>query len=420
VNVSLATGLGSGGDAEGDTLATIENVTGSNFDDTLEGNSLNNVLAGGLNGSGGDTVSYANATAGVTVSLALTRAQNTVGAGKDTLTGFENLAGSAYDDKLTGSAGNNVLNGLDGNDTLLGGSGNDTLLGGSGNDILDGGIGADTMFGGTGNDTYIVDNLGDAVNETGGDGIDLVKSSASFDLSGSAVVGEVENLMLTGTAAINGTGNVLDNIIEGNRAANILDGGDGVDTISYANATGAVKVDLSITVAQATGSAGGNDTLLNFENLTGSKYADTLTGDANGNVINGLAGNDTIKGGDGNDVLIGGIGKDTLTGGADADTFVFQALTDSGKTTTTRDLITDFAVGEDYIDLSAIDAISGGADDAFTFVGVSAFTGVAGQLAVSYASGQTIVSGDINGDRIADFQIALTGTLALTADDFIL
>jgi Ca2+-binding RTX toxin-like protein len=180
-----------------------------------------------------------------------------------------------------------------------------------------------------------------------------------------------------------------------------------------------VKVDLSITTVQATGSAGGNDTLLNFENLTGSKYADTLTGDGNGNVIEGLAGNDAINGGDGNDVLIGGLGRDTLTGGADADTFVFQALTDSGKTTTTRDLITDFAVGEDYIDLSAIDAVTGGVDDGFV-LGGGAFTGVAGELTVSYATGQTIISGDINGDRVADFQIALAGTLALTADDFIL
>ena len=79
VNVSLMTGLGSGGDAEGDTLSTIENLTGSNLDDTLEGSAANNVLAGGANGVAGDTVSYANAGAGVTVSLALATAQNTLG-----------------------------------------------------------------------------------------------------------------------------------------------------------------------------------------------------------------------------------------------------------------------------------------------------------------------------------------------------
>jgi Ca2+-binding RTX toxin-like protein len=94
------TGLGSGGDAEGDTLVKIENLTGSNFDDSLEGNAGNNVLAGGTNGPAGDTVSYEHATAGVTVNLAATSAQNTVGAGLDTLTGFENITGSAFNDTL--------------------------------------------------------------------------------------------------------------------------------------------------------------------------------------------------------------------------------------------------------------------------------------------------------------------------------
>ena len=117
VNVSLMTGLGSGGDAEGDILSTIENLTGSNFDDTLEGNGGNNVLAGGL---GIDTMSYERAAADVTVSLAITKAQNTIGAGSDTLTGFENLTGSAFNDKLTGSTlGNNILHGGAGNDTSM-------------------------------------------------------------------------------------------------------------------------------------------------------------------------------------------------------------------------------------------------------------------------------------------------------------
>ena len=93
----LSAGTGIGGDAEGDRLSNIENLTGSNFDDTLEGNAGNNLLVGGL---GIDTVSYANATSGangqgVTVNLALTSAQNTIRAGTDTLSGFENLTGSS-------------------------------------------------------------------------------------------------------------------------------------------------------------------------------------------------------------------------------------------------------------------------------------------------------------------------------------
>ena len=138
VNVSLMTGLGSGGDAEGDTLATIENLTGSNLDDILEGNGGNNVLAGGMNGVAGDTVSYANALAGVSVNLATTSAQNTGGAGTDTLSGFENLTGSAFNDTLTGNSGANVLSGLAGNDTLNGGGNNDTFVfkDGYGNDTV--------------------------------------------------------------------------------------------------------------------------------------------------------------------------------------------------------------------------------------------------------------------------------------------
>src|SRR6185503_4030864 len=102
---------------------------GSAANDTLEGDGGNNVLNGG---AGIDTLSYEHATAGVTVNLALTVAQNTSGAGTDTLSSFENLTGSAFNDVLTGSTAANVLTGGAGNDTLNGGVGNDTLEGGSG------------------------------------------------------------------------------------------------------------------------------------------------------------------------------------------------------------------------------------------------------------------------------------------------
>ena len=166
VAVSLMTGIGSGGDAEGDQLLHIENLTGSNFDDTLEGTAGNNRLVGGL---GVDTVSYAHASSGtngqgVTVNLSVTKAQKTVTAGTDTLSGFENLIGSQFNDTLTGTSGNNVLTGL------------------AGNDQLNGGAGADHMYGGTGNDTYTIDNVGDVANETDGDGTDTVRSSISFSL----------------------------------------------------------------------------------------------------------------------------------------------------------------------------------------------------------------------------------------------
>jgi Ca2+-binding RTX toxin-like protein len=134
VNVSLMTGIGSGGDADGDTLFNFENLTGSGFNDTLEGNSGNNVLDGG---AGIDTISYEHATSGVTVNLGTTSAQANGGAGLDRLNGFENITGSSLNDSLTGTSGAN---------TIIGGGGADTIKGGGGADILTGGQGADSFI----------------------------------------------------------------------------------------------------------------------------------------------------------------------------------------------------------------------------------------------------------------------------------
>jgi Ca2+-binding RTX toxin-like protein len=139
-------------------------------------------------------------------------------------------------------------------DTINAGGGNDTINALSGNDFINGGTGADTMFGGTGNDTYVVDNRGDVVNETGGDGLDTVQSAITFNLSDAVhAIGAIENLTLTGTAAINATGNALSNLITGNNGNNIiaglggadhLDGGGGTDTATYAASSAGVKVSL--------------------------------------------------------------------------------------------------------------------------------------------------------------------------------
>ena len=130
---------------------------------------------------------------------------------------------------INGTSGNDYLNGTSGNDFLYGLSGNDTLIGSDGNDFLDGGAGADTLIGGDGNDTYYVDNAGDVVTESSNDtlgGVDTVFSTVNFTLGFG-----LENLTLTGTGNINGTGNDNNNVITGNSANNILNGGAGDDTL---------------------------------------------------------------------------------------------------------------------------------------------------------------------------------------------
>lgn len=340
VTVKLAAGTAAGsaaGDAAGigsDVFQSIETVIGSAFNDTLIGSTGADTFTGGagndtINGGGGfDTASYAGAKSAVTVNLALTTAQNTLGGGTDTLSAIENLIGTAFNDTLTGNQSANVL---------------------------DGGAGADVMAGGLGNDTYRVDAAGDRVTEAAEAGRDIVIASVSFTLGAN-----IENLTLAGTAAINGTGNDLANTIRGNAGANVLSGG------------------------------GASDQLI---------------------------------AGAGADTLIGGAARDFLTGGAGADVFRFANGDFGGTTTATCDLIYDFSHAEgDRIDLSAIDAnaVGGGANDAFAFIGSAAFGNVAGQLRVATISGLSVVQGDINGDGLADFWIRCNGGPALAAADFVL
>lgn len=158
---------------------------------------------------------------------------------------------------LTGTAALNLTgNGLD--NVLAGNAGANTLTGAGGSDTLDGGGGADTMLGGAGNDIYMVDNAGDVVDETGGDGIDTVRASITFSLSdGVHVKGTtVENLTLTGTDTIGATGNGFGNILIGNDANNILSGLAGADTM-----TGGLGGDRFV----FTDLTGGADTITDFE-----------------------------------------------------------------------------------------------------------------------------------------------------------
>jgi Ca2+-binding RTX toxin-like protein len=199
VVASLTTPASNTGFALGDTYVSIENLTGSNFNDTVTGDGANNVLEGGagndaLNGGAGtDTASYASATTAVTVNLATTTGQNTIGAGTDTLTAIENLIGSALNDTLTGSTAAN------------------DIKGGAGNDVITGAAGADTMDGGAGNDIYMLSlatdyAAGEVIADTGAgageiDEIRLASTTASTLTLASSVSGIERVVIGTGTAA---------------------------------------------------------------------------------------------------------------------------------------------------------------------------------------------------------------------------
>ncbi len=239
------------GDEGNDTLsgdAGRDELYGGTGNDTLHAGLGGDVLDGG---AGNDTVSYADAPGYITLDLELGRGvgdpQYYPDRAQDTYVGIENVDGSAFDDSMVGSTaanvlrgggGNDFLSGEAGNDTLDGGSGRDRLYGGNGNDILDGGSGGDKLWGGTGDDTYVIDSADDRVDEAddGGippDGIDTVKSSMSVSLSNTTIFkGDIENLTLTGSGNLNGSGNDLDNVVTGNTGANRLDGRAGDDTLA--------------------------------------------------------------------------------------------------------------------------------------------------------------------------------------------
>ncbi|MFO0701090.1 MAG: putative Ig domain-containing protein [Nitrospira sp.] len=256
----------------------------------------------------------------------------------------------SLDQVLTGTTGNDVLTGGAGNDQLFGLGGNDMLTGGIGNDVLNGGTGIDIMRGGLGDDRYVVENSGDGVIEQLNEGADTVLSSVTYTLGSN-----VENLTLTGTGAINGTGNALNNVLLGNSASNTLNGGAGHDWLDgglgsdtmiggigddryVVNQTGDIVIEQvgegSDTVESAiayalgvnvenltlTGSAAINGTGNSANNvLIGNSGSNTLLGASGADIVNGGAGNDTILGGSGNDTLSGEDGVDIIDGGAGDD-----------------------------------------------------------------------------------------------------
>lgn len=263
--------------------------------------------------------------------------------------------------------------------------------------------------------------------------------------------------------AVGGGGNDL---IIANDAANVLNGGDGVDTVSYEVSDDGVFVRLD-DVASTTGKSwflsklidfaddwlpdgvGGyatGDVLKNIENLTGSAHGDQLLGNNVANTLAGMDGNDILYGNDGDDILLGGEGIDLLFGGNHSDTLIGGAGNDrlnggsgddilnggDGDDILTggwgndifaftqvggQDEITDFRRGQDKIDLSDLDAIAGTAEhDSFTWIDKDAFSGTAGELRVYRERGDNFLAGDVDGDGVADFVIAMGNVQVQQAD----
>jgi Ca2+-binding RTX toxin-like protein len=397
--------------------------------------------------------------------------------------GNDRINGTEVNDTLQGLAGNDILRGLTGVDFLYGGDGNDELRGGQGNDHLDGGAGNDTIYafdsgaasdgstadwidGGDGQDTLIVQ----LATSSGVGGVVLITNidpGGVTHASNGLTFRNVENLSITGTGAADridgGDGN---DTISGGGGSHIfgrggddlltltghggaLVGGDGNDTLFSQVGGGRLQGGNgddtlhSLDGSDRLDGDAGNDTLIGengVDALYGGDGNDTLAGDFTYNVSDGpqvylsFIGNDVLQGGAGDDVLIGGRGKDTLTGGAGADRFTYY-VQDSLPGAGTRDVITDFSQAEgDRIDLSHYLVLGfRSSDTIFTFIGTAAFTGTEptldtegnllhynGQANYRYDGTSTVISGDANGDKVADFEIVLLGHITPTAADFVL
>ena len=300
--------------------------------DRLDGGPGNDVLIGGAGNDtfvvdAGDTVTE---NAGGGVDTIETSASYVLGAELENLT----LTGNA---PITGT-GNALAN---------------TLVGNAAANVLDGAAGADIMQGDGGDDTYVVDNAGDSVIESAGGGIDTVRISVSYSLGAN-----VENLVLTGNAAINGTGNELNNSLLGNGAANKLSGGAGddrldgaagadsmtggagddtyvvdnaSDSVTERNGEGADLVEASIAyslgnnvehlILTGTGAINGaGNSASNY--LRGNAAANTLSGGSGLDVLQGGDGDDALRGTTDRNLLDGGHGADALTGGKSAEFLV--------------------------------------------------------------------------------------------------
>ncbi len=276
------------------SLGQLTELIGNALDNRLQGNDGSDLLDGGagsdsMAGGKGDDI-YVVGEAGDEVTESGDEGDDTVQAAINLTLGnnLENLVLTGGANAGTGNALGNII------------TGNAGLA-----NVLNGGAGADTLVGGALGDTYYVDTSMDAALELEGGGVDLVIATGNYALGD-----HLEDLNLAGIDNINGYGNDLGNTIAGNNGNNQIDGGNGVDTASYAGAAAGVVVNLG--TGQASG-GGGSDTLLNIEGVEwAGNYGDSLIGNNGINVLNGGVGGDTMAGGSGSDVYYVDDGNDVV------------------------------------------------------------------------------------------------------------
>jgi Ca2+-binding RTX toxin-like protein len=407
-NGALTTGIG--GHAEGDKISQVENVVGSEFNDTLSGNKQDNVIQGGAGadnlsgGEGNDTASYLFSEGAVTVNLALPGTQTSgFDADGDSLISFENLIGSSHDDILTGDTKDNVIEGQGGADKIDGGAGDADIISYA---------------------NSFVDNVTITLNAAGGlafaDGLDAVGDTAS-NIEG--VYGTAFDDILTG----NLNANIIkgldgDDTIKGGNGVDTLDGGDDFDTIDLSDSTTAVTVTLGsgTSTTKVSGATTGDDVISNFERIIGTAFNDVLTGNSIDNTFVGGLGTDTLNGGSGSDtadytgagtfisVTLGANGAKSevvVNGGQnDSISLIENIIGTAGNDTVVGNALSNTLRGEGGADTltggAGVDTILGGAGDDTIIIG-----GTDAQA--------DVIDGGANNDTIT-----VNGTKALTLEGF--
>ena len=455
VGINLATGRGVGGSAQGDTLISIENVFGSNFNDTLTGTSGANQLHGQdgndvIKGGGGNDFLDGGNGNDILVSSIWDASTLDGGAGDDT------FKGSGASDVLIGGSGSDTadfshmgfvtitlgdpipywagsedphaqfisienLTGAAGQDVLVGNGESNILRGLAGQDNLIGGGGADTMYGGADNDAYYVDNAGDIVWEYAGEGTgDFVIASASYALTAGSEIEQLQVDSSVGTAPINLTGNEFNNFIFGSSGDNVINGGGGADYMSGGKGNDTYFVDNVGDTLFENGDihstpeneSEGFDTVLTSVNFNVGLYSEIEVLQAIGTANVSLTGsldNNRIIGNDGINVIDGSYGKDTMTGGGGGDAFLWSSINEIGLFNFDPDIITDFNTAQDVLHFTNIDAnetVAGNQD--FTFIGTAAFT-APGQINWFTNGTDTFIQLNTNADPTVDGIIQLNG-----------